>query len=1455
MRYFASIEEDAVPAQNKKDMTKIKSSGMSETEERILATNPVMEAFGNAKTTRNDNSSRFGKYIEILFDKKYKIIGAQMRTYLLERSRLVYQLGTERNYHIFYQLVAGAPESERKDLGLTDPMDFQYLNQGGDPVVSGVDDAHEFHATQAAMATVGLDSDRQWQVFRLLAALLHLGNIKITSIRNDALVPEDDASLFLATGLLGIHASDFRRWLVKRQIITRGEKIVSSLSPVQATAVRDSVAKYVYASVFDWLVAQMNKCLALSPDTQDVRKNMIGVLDIYGFEHFQTNSYEQFCINYANERLQHEFNDHVFKLEQEEYMAEQIQWTFIEFSDNQPTIDLIESRLGILSLLDEESRLPSGSDQSFLNKLFSQFERKPEYKSAFKKPRFGHTSFTVCHYALDVTYEVEGFLDKNKDTVPDELLALLQATSNSFLKEVFDTALTTTAVEPQPSASRRPLGLIKKPTLGSQFKQSLIGLMDTIDKTNAHYIRCIKPNEAKKAWAVEPQNMLGQLRACGVLETIRISSAGYPSRWTFAEFVQRYYMLVSSAQTNHWDTSSEQAIKDLSQAILAAVGAGPDTYQIGLTKIFFRAGMLAAFEQRRKDRLNYLTILVQKTLRARVARKQYLAIKSTTLQIQTWWRMRSAQLAFEALRRETLVLHLQSIARAFLARNQFQAVHNSITRLQAHVRGQQVRTHFRTSRLDTAAAQLQALWRGVLIRRRYAHERSGVVLLQSLTRRRLAKKEMVALKTEAKSAKHFKEISGKLENKVVELTQILQQRTRDNRSLISKVRDLETEVAAWQGKHSELDAQARGLQSELSRPSVPKEEFDALQAAKAEADAQQSQALRRVAEHERTIAELRDEAVRYVQEIEARERVIEQSAQSSEEDAQLIGGLRHDNTQLQDQLNRAQTLNSLQKTTAVPIPRSHRGAFPFQLSAGREPEPHLAEANEARGIPAPRRRGRRHSDLLLDGLDKQAHAMHLAKRDAALANRHVSMGFDSTHGVPLPSSSSSEDDGTNTEDTPIHAADDATEEVVQLLLDHEDQLEEDVLSGLIQHLRIPAPSAANAPSSKEVLFPAHLTSLVTNEMWKYGMVRESERFLASVMQTIQHHVMSFYGEEAIVPGVFWLSNVHEILSFVCIAERDMLQGMGPGIDLEGAFNHFQWGEYERLVTIVKHDLESLEYNIYQTWVQEAKKALHKMVVPAVIEYQALPAFATSETVGGKLFHRAGPGNGTAGTGTGTGAGVGSGASAGSGLTGPGSPYRIDDVLALLTRVRRCLMCYCAEPRVTQQVVGELLQLIGVTSFNDLLMRRNFCSWKRAMQIQHNITRIEEWCKANEMSEGALQLEHLVQATKLLLLKKATLGDIDIIYDVCWMLSPTQIQKLISHYYVADYENPISPEILKAVAARVAPNDRHDQLLLAGGVDEAGGYELPPPRDVTGIETYCPAYLHVPTVRRLASRVA
>ncbi|KAK0197407.1 myosin 5 [Armillaria mellea] len=1451
MRYLASVNP---PDSTAKAKTKFSLDDSSEIERQILATNPILEAFGNAKTTRNDNSSRFGKYIQILFDGKQEIVGARIRTYLLERSRIVFQPLTERNYHIFYQLCAGAPLKERKDLGLdTDVSKFHYLKQGGplSTPIAGVDDAEEFRSTQQALSTVGISVEKQWAVFRLLSALLHLGNVKITQLRTDAMIEENDSSLLLATRFLGVNLAEFKKWTVKKQITTRNEKIVSSLNAAQATVVRDSVAKFVYACMFEWLVAIVNESLAgENGDAADRAEMFIGVLDIYGFEHFQKNSFEQFSINYANEKLQQEFNSHVFKLEQEEYLKEEINWTFIDFSDNQPCIDVIEGKLGVLALLDEESRLPSGSDASFLQKLHNQLG-KPEHKKVFKKPRFGNTAFTIAHYALDVTYEAEGFLEKNRDTVPDEQMTLLAATRNPFLKEVLDAALLSTKpsdsphpaspafsdsasggsrrssvipdpgrqswMGPAPSASasstgglKRGAGAVRKPTQGSIFKASLITLMDTLSVTNVHYIRCIKPNEQKKPWEFQPQQVLGQLRACGVLETIRISCAGYPTRWTYEEFAERYYMLVPSSVWQPLIQSLD--LRQLCTAILGKTLEDPDKHQNGLTKIFFRAGMLAALESMRTDRLNAMVTVVQKNMRRRMAVKKYQELRHATIRIQTWWRGIRARRLVEHIRREVAAKRLQTAIRRFIQRTRFLDIKRGITLFQSRVRGVQARQRYREARSGNAAVLLQSLIRGVFSRRSFRSDVKHVVYLQSCIRRRLARKELKALKAEARSVSKFKEISYKLENKVVELTQNLQKRTEEKRDLQRKLEELEQQLQQWINRHEEADVRTKALQSSLQNAEAQLSQRDDILQAKIVVEQRLEEALAKAAEKDELIQKLTTEVSLQASRLEQRQRVVETTPVRNQEDNSVIMTLKNEVGNLREQLNRSNALNALTRGSR---------AEPQPLSPTFAPTLRPVEANGA--VNGAQRHQRRHSSAGVYALPPSDHRsstdelMYDVRKDHALNPRAVSVAFNGEDNYMRFRPNGLPD---------IRDYEDPAEEKIKLMQDNK-RLEEDVFDGLVRGLKIPAPSLTNPSAVKEILFPANLISLITNEMWKYGLIQESERFLANVMQTIQTHVMSFVGEDAIVPGIFWLSNVHEMLSFICVAESDMLQGIGPGE--ENSVRDFDWNDYERLVSVVKHDLDSLEYNIYHTWMLETKKKLSKMVIPALIESQSLPGFTTSDG-GGRLFNRLLNSN-----------------------TQPA--YSMDDILNLLNKVWKSLKSYYMEESVVQQVVTELLKLIGVTSFNDLLMRRNFSSWKRAMQIQYNITRIEEWCKSHDMPEGTLQLEHLMQATKLLQLKKATAADIEIIYDVCWMLSPMQIQRMCTNYYVADYENPISPEILRVVASRVQANDRNDHLLLSPETEEVGPYELPLPREVSGLETYVPAYLNVSHLRRLAALVS
>lgn len=1370
MRYFATRESPDNPGGRAKGRADV----MSDTEQQILATNPIMEAFGNAKTTRNDNSSRFGKYIEIMFDKKTDIIGARIRTFLLERSRLVFQPNKERNYHIFYQLLAGATDAERQELGLQYVEDFDYMNQGQTPVIDGVDDAAEFRDTRRSLSMIGVDEGRQNQIFRLLAALLHIGNIKITATRTDSSLSSDEPSLAMACELLGIDKDAFAKWTVKKQLITRGEKIMSNLTQAQALVVRDSVGKFVYSSLFDWLVDVINHSLA-SEEVLSQVNTFIGVLDIYGFEHFAKNSFEQFCINYANEKLQQEFNQHVFKLEQEEYVREEIDWTFIDFADNQPCIDLIEGKLGVLSLLDEESRLPMGSDDSFVTKLHHNFAA--DKQPAYKKPRFGKSAFTICHYALDVTYESEGFIEKNRDTVPDEQQEVLKASNNKFLIEVLESSAALREKE-SGSFQSKPTGAAvsgrrigatvnRKPTLGGIFKSSLIELMGTINSTDVHYIRCIKPNEAKEAWKFEGPMVLSQLRACGVLETIRISTAGYPTRWTYEEFALRYYMLVES-----YGWTSE--IRQMANAILSkAIGTGrEDKYQLGKTKIFFRAGMLALMENKRTARLNEAAIMIQKNLLARYYRRRYLEAREAILFSQALMRGFMARKMAAEMRQKKAATTIQRCWKGSREAKKFNAIKRSATRLDAVARGFLLRRDLMNKRVGNAAVTIQRTWRQHQQLKTWRSYRRKVVIVQSLWRGKKARRGYKKMREEARD---LKQISYKLENKVVELTQSLGSMKRDNKTLQTQLQNYEGQIEWWRSRHQELERTRNELQGEANRAGQVAAELSVNQAKFQELQLKHQDIQKRY-------NELSQEAVQLRKALEERGLEAEQHKKLSHSHETEKLSLRQQLAELQDQLELAKR--------SVPT----NG----ELTNGNIGQPLATGLINLVSSKRPKRRslGTEHIQTDVDGFhsNNSYHARPVSTM--ALTGPNASVAH-------LSGATLSPGFGGSVE-----------AELEDLLAD-ETGLNDEVSMGLIRNLKIPSPNNNPPPTEKEVLFPAYLINLVTSEMWNNGFVKESEKFLANVMQSIQQEVMRYEGDDAVNPGAFWLSNVHEMLSFVFLAE--------DWYETQKTDNF----EYDRLLEIVKHDLESLEFNIYHTWMKVLKKKLAKMIVPAIIESQSLPGFVTNENNRflGKL------------------------------LQGSNQPaYSMDNLLSLLNNVFRAMKAFYLEDSIVTQTVTELLRLVGVTAFNDLLMRRNFLSWKRGLQINYNITRIEEWCKSHDMPEGTLQLEHLMQATKLLQLKKATLNDIEIIQDICWMLSPNQIQKLLNQYLVADYEQPINGEIMKAVASRVT--EKSDTLLLnAVDIDDSGPYEIAEPRVITALETYTPSWLQTPRLKRLAEIVS
>ncbi|XP_042328379.1 unconventional myosin-Va isoform X2 [Sceloporus undulatus] len=777
MRYFATVSGSASEAN---------------VEEKVLASNPIMESIGNAKTTRNDNSSRFGKYIEIGFDKRYRITGANMRTYLLEKSRVVFQAEEERNYHIFYQLCASAALPEFKTLRLGNADYFHYTKLGGSPVIDGIDDAKEMTNTRRACTLLGIVDSCQMGIFQILAAILHLGNVVFTSKDADScIIQPKHEPLNIFCDLMGVEYDQMAHWLCHRKLATATETYIKPISKLQAINARDALAKHIYANLFNWIVDHVNKALH-SPIKQH---SFIGVLDIYGFETFEINSFEQFCINYANEKLQQQFNMHVFKLEQEEYMREQIPWTLIDFYDNQPCINLIEAKLGILDLLDEECKMPKGSDNSWAQKLYNTHLNKT---ALFEKPRLSNKAFIIQHFADKVEYQCDGFLEKNKDTVYEEQIKVLKSSKFKMLSELFQEEKDTSPTSATPSG-RTPLSraAVKpakskvgqtnkehKKTVGHQFRNSLHLLMETLNATTPHYVRCIKPNDFKFPFMFDEKRTVQQLRACGVLETIRISAAGFPSRWTYQEFFSRYRVLMKQK-----DVLSDR--KQTCKNVLEKLILDKDKYQFGKTKIFFRAGQVAYLEKIRADKLRAACIRIQKTIRGWLMRKKYLRMRKAAITVQRYVRGYQARCLATFLRRTKAATIIQKFQRMYVARKRYHRIQAATVALQSYLRGYIARKKYRKMLREHKATIIQKHVRGWLTRKRYHRTLRAIVYLQCCCRRMIAKRELKKLKIEARSVEHYKKLNVGMENKIMQLQRKIDEQSRDSKSVLEKLTTLE----------------------------------------------------------------------------------------------------------------------------------------------------------------------------------------------------------------------------------------------------------------------------------------------------------------------------------------------------------------------------------------------------------------------------------------------------------------------------------------------------------------------------------------------------------------------------------------------------------------------------------------------------------------------------------------
>ncbi|XP_059488251.1 unconventional myosin-XV isoform X2 [Neocloeon triangulifer] len=611
--------------------------------EQILEASPLLESFGNAKTVKNDNSSRFGKYLDVHF-KQGVIVGAKITEYLLEKSRIVTQAQDERNYHIFYEMLKGLNAEQKEKYGLLTPEKYFYLNQGGNCEIDGKNDLEDFQSLLSAMQVLGLNSEEQDTIFRILSSVLHLGNVyfhrKQLKHGQEGVEIGSDAEIRWAGHLLQLNVDGIKRSLTMKITEARNERLFTPLSIDQALDARDAFAKALYSTLFSWLVARINQIVC-----KGGKRTAISILDIFGFEDFKENSFEQLCINYANENLQFYFNKHIFKLEQQEYAKEKIEWQTITYTDNLPVIHLVAKKpVGILHLLDDESNFPKATDISFLEKCHYNHALNELYS----RPRMSSMEFGVRHYAGQVWYNVEGFLDKNRDTLRQDVVDLLIGSKIPMVSKMFQSLRNYQETTKTLNKANGRFVTMKPrtPTVAARFHDSLQQLLDSMSKCNPWFVRCIKPNNEKAAMKFDMPTVLEQLRYTGMLETIRIRKTGYPVRLKFGQFVERYRYLLSPSAL-----PKGTPLREVCRVIL---DREPENYQLGTHRVFLRETLERRLEEERARVLGTAVMKIQKNVRAYLARRKFQQQKKAAVTVQTAFRAYKARRNFRVKRNVAL---------------------------------------------------------------------------------------------------------------------------------------------------------------------------------------------------------------------------------------------------------------------------------------------------------------------------------------------------------------------------------------------------------------------------------------------------------------------------------------------------------------------------------------------------------------------------------------------------------------------------------------------------------------------------------------------------------------------------------------------------------------------------------------------------------------------------------
>uniref|UniRef100_W5LCH4 Myosin VC n=1 Tax=Astyanax mexicanus TaxID=7994 RepID=W5LCH4_ASTMX len=1392
MRYFAMVS---------------KSSSNKRVEDKVLASNPITEAIGNAKTTRNDNSSRFGKYTEISFDRRYQIIGANMRTYLLEKSRVVFQSENERNYHVFYQMCACADQPEFKSLRLLSADKFNYTCMGGDTEIQGVDDCADMAETRRTFSLLGLKEDFQSDVFKMLAGILHLGNVVIKAVGSDqSSISSSDSHLVVFCDLLGVRGEEMSRWLCHRRIVLASETVVKPQPKERAINARDALAKHLYAYLFDCVILRINQALRV-PGKQH---SFIGVLDIYGFETFDVNSFEQFCINYANEKLQQQFNLHVFKLEQEEYMKEDIPWTLIDFYDNQPVIDLIEAKMGILDLLDEECLFPQGTDKNWLQKLYNYLGSKPH----FEKPRLSNEAFVIQHFADKVQYQCRGFLEKNRDTLYEELVDVMRASKFPLLTDFFTEEENNAVTKVKVKAARpgvKPANKQLRSTVGDKFRSSLYLLMETLNATTPHYVRCIKPNEEKLPFEYDSKRVVQQLRACGVLETVHISAQSYPSRWTYIEFYSRYSILMSQAELRAGDK------KQICRTVLQRLIHDSNQYKFGRTKIFFRAGQVAYLEKLRLDRLRTACIIIQKHLRGWSQRRRYLRLRQAAIIIQEYIRGKRRTVTAAALKQGWAAVVIQRHCRGYLVRRLYQLLRVAAITIQAYVRGWMARKRYKKMMEEHKALVLQKYARAWLVRRRFQTMRRLVLNVQLSYRvqqlrkkieeqnkenRGLVERLTSLANTHAQSLDRIQALEAELSKSTKEKASV-EEREKKNKEDTSQVRvaehsgelqreDLEKEILALKEENRRMREEKLQLQTQASEDTQINKEMKKEAAENSENEGDLLFAFDGLQTATRVVeTQLKEQRESYESQMEALVFKNDHLARENQQLQALFQEKSDVNQSIGQEVARLTAENMVIPDLKQQVAESqrHRQELETQLKEQNTEMTGELFSNNELLLEERNRESTIEREEIQGRLEELEEEMEQLKRLHQTENETKNKLRQETS--RLTAENMDFEEQIDMKDRTIKRLQDqikALQKAAQVLpkeylgmLEYKKEDEDKLVRMLIRELKPRGVVVNMIPGlAANLLFMCVRHSDYLNDGNKLKSLMHA--IITAIKQVITDHQENF---EILS---FWLSNTYYLLN--CFkqysGEEEFMKHNTPRQN-KNCLQNFDLSEHRQI-------LSDLAIRIYHQFINIMEDTLFPMIVPAMLEHESLQGISSMKPTGFRKRSNSLLEEGRS----------------------EGQAYSVSSILQLMNSFHNAMAQQGMELQLQGQAIRQLFYLIGATSLNSILLRKDLCSCRKGMQIRCNISYLEEWLREKGL-QGCSAMETLgplSQAAWLLQVNKTTDEDAAEIRQQCRELSAVQIVKILNSYTpIDDFEKRVAPSFVRKVQGLLQEREGSNQLMM------------------------------------------